>query len=192
MGGRGSGTWYRWNTKRTIEDVARLDIRTMIQRGWLTPGRVGRICWGQDEQQRSIGYKSQHDHLDLFYRYRLRDGELAYVEQTIYFDLTACHYGNCRRWFLCPNCNRRCALLYGAGQYFFCRKCYRLSYSSQSQGKLNRMIEQKHKLGDRIFDDYDGNSWKRKKGRHQVKFNRLHRKYLRMDMMIDRMIGAYF
>ena len=33
MGGQGSGRWYRWDTKTTIDTVHRLDIRYMRQQG---------------------------------------------------------------------------------------------------------------------------------------------------------------
>jgi hypothetical protein len=38
MGGPGSGQWYRWNRKDTVEEHQALDIRLWQRRGWLRPG----------------------------------------------------------------------------------------------------------------------------------------------------------
>jgi len=43
MGGPGSGRWYRWNRKDTVEEHHALDIRTWQRRGWLRPGTS--ISW---------------------------------------------------------------------------------------------------------------------------------------------------
>ena len=45
---------------------------------------------------------------------------------------TQLHSGDKRYWFSCPNCRRRVGRLhlpYG-GSYFFCRRCYDLTYMS--------------------------------------------------------------
>jgi hypothetical protein len=37
MGGPGSGLWYRWNTKSTVEDYRSLDVREWHREGLLRP-----------------------------------------------------------------------------------------------------------------------------------------------------------
>jgi len=49
---------------------------------------------------------------------------------------TACNLGGSRAWFLCPSCNRRCAILYPVK----CRLCLRLNYASEHEGKLDRLL----------------------------------------------------
>jgi len=193
MGGRGSGNWYRWKTKTTTNDVKRLDVRLMQRNGWLTPNRQGKLNWTRnDEPWGDINYRCYSDRLELNYRYRENGSEWESVSQRINLDKTGCHYGGGRPWFLCPRCNGRCALLYCDGKYFFCRKCYQLTYETQGLCSLGRMIEKKHKLGRRIYEGYDGTGWVRIKGMHQKTFNRLHQQYQRLDMAIDCKIGAYF
>ena len=63
---------------------------------------------------------------------------------------TPCHFGGERRWFLCPNCNRRCAVLYKPKHR--CRLCMKGRYRTESLSPLARKIEKigrlRRKLGE--------------------------------------------
>jgi hypothetical protein len=54
---------------------------------------------------------------------------------------TSCKFGGLRHWFICPlikqgrSCGRRVGTLYKGGNYFGCRHCFELTYSSR---KTNR------------------------------------------------------
>ena len=136
MGGRGSGNWYKWDSKSTTESQYRVDIRWMRQQGRLEQGKTGWLTWST----RTISYRVEAKCLILNYRYRPRDGEWENVQETVMFDWTVCNYGGKRAWLLCPNCNRRVAVLYGAGKYFFCRHCYNLTYASQQVQGYERLM----------------------------------------------------
>ncbi len=197
MGGIGSGNYCRWSTKTTIEETKRIDIRMMARKNWLRPGIRGTLNWTcNGEPSGLINYHCLYDKLTLDYKYRINGCEWEPVTEDVYFDSTPCNYGNSRKWFLCPGCGNRCAILCSDGKYFLCRKCYDLPYASQMQGRLERLIDQKHKLGYRIFEDYDGEGWMKKKGMHKKVFNRLNLKYRQLDMAIDEGIflrcGQYF
>ena len=60
---------------------------------------------------------------------------------------TTCNLGGSRAWFLCPTCNRRCAILYPEK----CRLCLRLHYASEHEGNLDRLlrkaVKHRHKHG---------------------------------------------
>ena len=191
MGGIGSGQWYRWDTKTTCEQVKRVDIRFMRKNGLLQIGTVGTLSWTRgDEPSGHINYRVQEHCLTLIYRYRKNNDDWQDIKESVWLDQTSCHYGGKRLWFLCPHCNKRVAVLYGAGKRFLCRDCHNLPYSSQMSGKLDRLIEQKHKLGYRIFEHYDGTGWKKKKGIHKKTFDRLYFKYHWLDMKIDEGISG--
>ncbi|MDB4002506.1 hypothetical protein N9449_07340 [Oceanospirillaceae bacterium] len=169
--------------KSTTEEVKRIDIRYMRKRGLLKPSTQGSLRWTcRGEPSGDIRYTCSQNQLKLNYRHREHGGEWQSVEQHIPFDRTPCHYGGERLWFLCPRCRKRVAVLYGADVLFLCRHCYQLPYASQNQGYLDKLIDQKHKLGERIFQVYEsGDGWGKKKGMHWSTFDRLYRKYKALD-----------
>ena len=111
----------------------------------------------------------------LSYRFRYKDGPWESVEQDISFDWTDCNYGGNRRWFLCPQCNRRVALLYGAWKYFLCRHCYGLTYSSQQESKPDRLMRKARKIRERLgaSEDLFEPIFFKPKGMHKKTFDRL-------------------
>ena len=62
-------------------------------------------------------------------------------------------------YFRCPGvvngvaCGRRVAKLYGPGEFFLCRHCYRLTYPSQSEGEGNRAIRRAARIRIRFGGD---------------------------------------
>ena len=64
-----------------------------------------------------MGYKILDGRMILIYKHRNRQNqEWEEVKQTIYFDETPCNYGGTRKWFLCPNCLKRVAVIAGLGK----------------------------------------------------------------------------
>lgn len=193
MGGRGSGTWCRGDTKATTEETKRIDIRYMRKQGLLKPNTTGNLEWTcSGEHKGSVRYSCYSNYLQLNFRHKECDGEWQSVEKQIQFDRTPCHYGGERLWFLCPHCNKRVAVLYGGDNRFLCRHCYQIPYSSQQRGYMNNVISQKHKLGERIFEYYErGEGWGKKKGLHWKTFNRLHERYQDLEDQWVRHIRQY-
>lgn len=54
----------------------------------------------------------------------------------IRIERTPCHLGGSRPWFLCPECQRRCAILYPVK----CRVCLGLHYASEHESPLDRNL----------------------------------------------------
>lgn len=151
MGGQGSGDWYRLNSKATTERQDRIDMRFLKKQGCLRPGYMGSLSWScGGKETGSINYRMEANRMILNYRHRPRNGEWEPVEQVISFDRTPCNYGGYRLWFRCPHCYRRVAILYGAGKYFFCRHCYNLTYSSQQESRMDRLMRKARKIRKRI------------------------------------------
>lgn len=189
MGSIGSGNWYRWNTQRTIEQSRKIDIRYMKKRGFLQPNITGSLSWKRaGEPNGSINYTTYNDRLILSFRYKAQGDEWQPVTQTIMFDRTPCHYGKARKWFLCPKCNRRVAVLCGEARLFLCRHCSQLSYRSQNADKLERIRLKRNKLGNRIFVDYDnGYGYKKTKGMHWKTFEALVQQHSELNQEYDRL-----
>lgn len=175
MGGKGSGTWYRGNKQTTTEEVKRIDVRYMKQRGLLSPNAAGNLSWNcQGKPTGNINYTCYQGHLQLNYRYKDQGREWLPVLQHIPIDRTPCYFGGERLWFLCPCCNRRIGVLYYKNNYFLCRHCCQLSYPSQLQGNNENLLAKMQKLGQKTFAYYEyGEGFGKKKGMHWKTFNRL-------------------
>ena len=152
MGCNGSGNWYRWGAKGVTIEQKRIDIRWLNKQGYLNNSYCsGSLSWSsRGEKTGSIGFSITLDKMILTYRQRERDGDWEEVEQTIQFDHTSCNFGGYRKWFLCPRCNKRVAILYGAGKYFFCRHCYNLTYQSCNECCLQRILNKSYKLKEQV------------------------------------------
>jgi len=192
MGGYGSGRWYSCGGKTTTESQHRIDIRWLKKKGYLRSGIMGSLSWSRgDEQTGSISYRMEADRMVLSYRHRPNGGEWEPVEQTISFDRTPCNYNGHRTWFLCPRCWKRVAVLYGAGKYFFCRHCYDLAYSSQQEGKADRLMRKARKIRRLLgaSNDLSDPICFKPKNMHQKTFDRLRREADRANNLSWLIIG---
>ncbi len=154
MGGQGSGQWLRWDSKSTTESKYALDIRFLKKMNFLRPGIVGTLTWSRKGKQvGAISFKTKSDYIILDYKFRERGNDWEDVKQTVTFDRTPCHYGGCRTWFLCPRCEKRVALLYLSSKFFLCRHCYDLTYTSQQENEVARLMSKAQKIRKKIGAD---------------------------------------
>ena len=183
MGGPGSGRqWYGGaggaGGKHSTEDHRRIDVRWLKKHRLLRPGNIGSLTWTREEAPAgSIGYRMEADCMILNYRCQVNGGAWQKVEQKIHFDRTQCNFGGYRKWFLCPKCGKRVAVLYGAGKYFLCRHCYDLCYTSQQETEIDRMMRKARKIRDRLGASHNLSMpiWRKPKGMHQKTFDQLKR-----------------
>jgi len=68
------------------------------------------------------------------------------IEQCVQLQSTPFRFGGPRRWFTCPTCGKRVAVLYGPGQYFVCRSRCGLAYASYKEGVGDRSGRQADKI----------------------------------------------
>lgn len=139
MGGIGSGRSSSYSGKATTEDSLPLDIRRLERAGVLTPGRVCTWQWTVNDRVRAtIGIRAEAGNITLSYNYTAHGRPADAISQSIWMESLACALGGHRRWFACPACGRRVAVLYGAGRLFACRRCKGLSYTSQGESGDDR------------------------------------------------------
>ena len=165
MGGMGSGTWFRWDSKTTAESQHRVDIRYLRQKGLLRPGYSGSLSWSRgNEVTGSIRINVVEGFLKLNYRISAHGGNWEDVSQSIPIDWTPCNYGGKRPWFICPlrGCRRRVAVLYGAGKYFGCRHCYDLVYASQREERYQWAERRCNQIISRLGGGPDDGFWPEK------------------------------
>jgi hypothetical protein len=110
-------------------------------------GIEGRIATGiravgRVEKVASITLRAEADRLHLSYRVRALGGEWQDVDEAVHIIRVPCRFGGARAYFTCPgvingvSCARHVAKLYGAGRYFVCRHCYRLSLCQPERGRM--------------------------------------------------------
>ena len=178
MGGRGSGRCSSYCGKPETNDSMPLDIRKLARAGVLMPGLSFSWQWlVNDRQVAGISIRVDWHH-SLVLAYRVKStGEL--VEQRVHTQTSACHLGGERRWFTCPRCNKRVAVLYAPGKYFACRNCYGLGYTTQKEGAGDRAASRAEKLRKRLGWEagiLNGNGG-RPKGMHLTTYEQLERRH---------------
>jgi len=155
MGGPGSGSWYRWSKKVTVEECLSLDVNRWYREGLLTPGlSFGRV-WrrdNEDEEEASISVRTYLDAVELSYTIWPGTEDAEKVRYIVPITWTECNYGGRRPWFVCPNtrCGRRVGKLYLGGKYFLCRHCYDLAYESQREDRAYRLMRKAQKIRRRL------------------------------------------
>jgi rubredoxin len=178
MGGYGSG---RCSNLPATDEAKRVDIRYLRKQGLLRPGYWRSLSWtSRGEPSGNVRYKVEGNTFTLDYKVREYGDDWESVKFDVPLVTLPCRYGGNRYYFLCPglDCGRRCELLYSAGKYFVCRKCAGYLYSSQKGDRLEQIRNAKDKIGNRIFEDYDGEwGYRKKKGMHQKTFDRGYVRY---------------
>lgn len=153
-----------WHVK--AEHCRSIDARRWQREGILQPGRLGGWAWTDAEtgkQVVSIGYSTEPGSVVLNYTL---DGRP--MRQHLHLQTTPCHFGGQRQWFGCPNCTRRVAVLFLRANGFFCRRCNRIAYGSQSDDAMARAWRKQAKIEQRL-----GNDWQRPNGMHHTTYSKL-------------------
>jgi hypothetical protein len=103
------------------------------------------ISWGENGLRGSISVRvSIYEEKYVQFIYTQTDnttGEKKDFDYKVQLVETPCHLGGTRFWFECPlfkkgqYCGRRVGVLYKDGDYFGCRHCYELTYSSRNKNR---------------------------------------------------------
>ena len=156
MGGLGSGR-PSGSGRRTVELHRAIDVNQLQREGCLRPGWAGSWQWTSEGSQTGlIALKADVDRIRLSYKARVAEGEWQDVEEDVRIARAPCRFGGTRAYFICPGivngvaCRRRVTKLHGAGRYFLCRHCYRLTYASQNEGVLDRTHRRIRKINRRL------------------------------------------
>jgi hypothetical protein len=186
MGGIGSGTHMRWDSRRTVDDMHGVRIGRLARDGWLNSGLTCVYSWSRGGKPTgSIRVTAGMDEVVLSYRTREMGGAWQDVRCPVQIDRTPCHLGGTRAWFLCPvrGCGRRVATLYG-GAVFACRQCHRLAYPSENENARDRAVRKADQMRERLDwppGIFEGSGWEKPKHMHWSTYRRLVREYERHE-----------
>lgn len=117
-----------------------LDIRWLGRQGALIPGRSVSFSQTLNGHPRSSARVCADDDGLIVERH----GQSAFVA----FAYSAQHLGGRRRWFSCPCCDERAAVLYGWP--LRCRRCAGLAYRSQRQTRRDRRLRRAQQFRERL------------------------------------------
>jgi len=183
MGGSNSGSWYRWNKKMTVEECRRLDIRYLKKIGHLHSGCSGVLNFSRGgESTGCISYQIYEGRLELSFRIREHGEEWEDIKQSIRITETPCNFGGVRKWLECPNCERRVTTLCQGHKYYFCRRCYNLTYSSCREHKIERITRKLNKIKMKLGASPNSEWFPEKpKGMHWRTYDKLYNEYICLD-----------
>ena len=192
MGGVGSGNWYRFDKKTTVDECHNVDVRYLHREDLLKPGRWFTLGWSRAGRESGsiwgvVDSSRPPESVTLLYHHRSGSvREWEDLQETVALSWTACNFGGERPWFICPGagCGRRVALLYGPERYFLCRHCYDLTYQSQRDNKMYQALHKAQSIRARlggsanVMEPFP----ERPKGMHWRTYERLWREHHEVEM----------
>jgi len=199
LGGIGSGRLSGFGSN-TVECNRSIDASRLQKEGCLAPGWTGNWAWKcDDERVALISLQMEESALLLKYNFRRYGEEWESVIERVSITRIPCRFGGTRPYFKCPgvvngrHCGRRVIKLYGAGAYFLCRHCYRLSYESQRQDDLDRARQRAGKIRQRLggCPGHDEPLPDRPKGMWSRKYERLLSELLEAEAHADDVFIAH-
>lgn len=175
MGGSGSGSWYRWDSKSCLEDQLKIDARLFKKRGIFDDG-FHTLTWrlGDDVLFRA-SFVVEGDKMIVASKWHdSTTGLLESMEKLIRISQTPCGFGGNRKWLICPHCKSRMAVLVLKPPTVGCRHCLDLAYFCQRENSSYRALRRRNKIASRLDrDEYFGEMLEKPKGMHWRTFNRL-------------------
>jgi hypothetical protein len=135
-------------SKTEADGIKKISASFLKKNAYFTGWRSGTITWTRNgwggEHKSSVGIEVStmdgNGYLRIHYTQTDRDtNEKKDFDYKIPLTTTPCRYGGKRYWFICPMsksgvyCGKRVSTLYKDGDFFACRHCYNLTYSSRNQ-----------------------------------------------------------
>lgn len=153
MGGSGSGSYWRWNSKQTVEDGLTLDLCKLIRQRLVIPGQhvSHTLIWSRvsdGEKVASIGYEANLiDPYTAWMRLHYKSNDKP-MDFKVHLTTTRPNFGGLRWWFICPSNGSRVAKLHSppGGDIFASRTAYNLAYQTQHESPVFRCLTRAQNL----------------------------------------------
>lgn len=172
--------------RRKCEQSLALDVRQLHQKRLLSPGTSFSWHWTTNHGERagSIGVSVGHQQVTLNYQWTPDGGDPRPITCPLWIDRTPCNYGGQRPWFLCPQCGRRCAVVYFGGRNgrYACRNCLNLAYLSEAEDGIGRLWRKQWRLENRL-----GPHGTKPKGMHWKTWERISDRITQVEQEKDAM-----
>lgn len=110
-----------------LSRARRIDLSLLSDRP-IGPSLSGGLEWSRDGELRlAIDFRISKNGNYIFFE---KVGDPERRTWKIRFEYTDQNFGGQRRWFVCPDCKRRCRILYFDNRVL-CRKCMGIAYLSK-------------------------------------------------------------
>jgi hypothetical protein len=128
----------------TTYDALDLDIRALARaKNFRDALAMFETAWTHGLTESSVGITVLDGECALV-SYSDTQGEV--ITERIGIEWTPCNYGGARPWWSCPQCDRRCAIVYALGAPpFMCRLCANLAYETPQSDAFMRAITKTNK-----------------------------------------------
>ena len=141
--------------KNESDGLNKITTKFLKENGYFNGTGSGIIKWTRNEPQgenkSSVGIEILTEEGKEYLRIHYTQTEINTKSQKdfnykILLTKTSCKYGGKRYWFICPynngekQCGKRIGTLYKDGDYFACRHCYDLTYSSKKTNRRNKIF----------------------------------------------------
>ena len=130
MGSPASGN--RRPSRQCTDELLAIDIRALSRAGAIRLGTVFTLSSPSVIVAQGVFWHESTLGLRSF-------GADVHLDHEIQITRTPCHLGGSRPWFLCPECDKRAAILYLAHNRPCCRACLNLVYRSSRESELERL-----------------------------------------------------
>lgn len=132
-------------SKTEADELKKITVSFLRKHGYFENSsyKGGNITWTSSlsgkQNDVGINVSTIENFLRIYYTQTDRNTqEKKDFDYKIPLTTTPCNYGGKRYWFICPwykngnYCGKRVGVLYKDGDYFACRHCYNLTYSSRN------------------------------------------------------------
>ncbi len=150
--------------KIITDKTIKIDIRDLKDKGFTYGKDIDGMLYDV------VYFTTQKDDMMIAYQHRKES-----IHQKITIHWKNCNYGGNRAYFVCPYCNRKVLTVYYYEKAFKCRTCCNLFYKSQTENKMERMLNKSRKLREKLNSSstFSGVIWGKPKGMHHKTFYRL-------------------
>lgn len=173
-------------SKTESDGLKKISVAFLNKHKYFIGYRGGTINWTSEwsENKSSVGISVSTSESFLRIHYTQTDyysDEKKDFDYKIPLTTTPCNYGGSRYWFTCPwykngnYCGKRVGVLYKNGDYFACRHCYNLTYSSRNLSGISKLF------GRVTAPDVDKAHEKVKLAYYRGKPTRKYLRYLKME-----------
>lgn len=152
--------------RRKCEHMLKFDIRRLRRKARLSAGQSYSWHWWRDDEHiASVNVRTFPGELLMSYTRTPYGEDPIPISCHVRLTHTPCNYGGHRAWFLCPDCGRACAVLYGLSRRgsFACRTCLHLAYASETESPVDRCWRAQRKLEAKLTEDGDRPSGMRRR-----------------------------